>query len=288
MTMQDRQGILWQLNPNPGKLSKGQRKIAEFIEQNYDKVVFMTAARLGQLVEVSESTVVRFANALGFEGYPQLQKALKEVVRHRLTSAQRLQMSGDISQEELPQQVMRMDMDNIRATIEQLDSRLFDQVVEEISGARRIYLLGLRSAAPLMDFLGYYLHYIFDDVRVIGNAITDIFETIARIEQGDVMIAISFPRYSNRTLESMRYARSRGVKVIGITDGGLSPLHEVSDLCLDARTDMTSFADSLAAPMSLINALIAALGNRNRDRVKQNFAELEQVWDTYRIYAGRE
>lgn len=288
MTDKEGQSILKQLNLSGGKLSKGHRKIAEFIEAHYDKVGFMTAARLGQVAQVSESTVVRFAIACGYEGYPQLQKALKEIVRHRLTSAQRFAMAGSLSPETLPQELLRMDMNNIRATIETLDTQLFSKVVEEISAARRIYLLGLRSAAPLADFFGYYLHYIFDDVRIMSGAINDTFEAIARIQAGDVMIAVSFPRYSNRTLESMRFARSRGATVIGITDGSMSPLHEVSDLCLDARTDISSFADSLAAPLSLINALLAALGERNRDRVRRNFAELEQVWDTYRVYAGRE
>lgn len=288
MTGKEGLNILRQLNLANSKLSKGQRKIAEFIEANYDKVAYMTAARLGEVVQVSESTVVRFAIALGYEGYPQLQRALKEIVRHRLTSAQRLTLAGSFTPEALPAEVLRTDMNNIRATIEALDGALFQQVVDSISQADSIYLLGLRSAAPLADFLGYYLHYIFDDVRVIGNAINDTFEAIARIKQGDVMIAVSFPRYSNRTLESMRFARSRGVKVIGITDGGMSPLHEESDLCLDARTDISSFADSLAAPLSLINALIASLGYHNRDRLMRNFAELEEVWDTYRVYANRE
>ena len=160
-------------------------------------------------------------------------------------------------------------------------------MVEEISKASAIYLLGLRSAAPLSEFFGYYLRYIFDDVRVISSTVNDTFETIARIKPGDVMIAISFPRYSNRTLECMQFAKSRGVKVIGITDGPLSPLHEVASLCLAARTDMTSFADSLAAPMSLINALIAALGNLKRETLNYNFAQMESVWDAYRVYAGK-
>ena len=285
--MEEYQPIMNQLNLSGQRLSKGHRKIAAFIEENYDKVVFMTAARLGEVVSISESTVVRFANACGYEGYPQMQRALKEIVRHRLTPAQRLSISNDLTAEELPVEVLKTDMQNIRATIEGMDKEVFSQVVEEISKASAIYLLGLRSAAPLSEFFGYYLRYIFDDVRVISSTVNDTFETIARIKPGDVMIAISFPRYSNRTLECMQFAKSRGVKVIGITDGPLSPLHEVASLCLAARTDMTSFADSLAAPMSLINALIAALGNLKRETLNRNFAQMESVWDAYRVYAGK-
>lgn len=285
--MNDNQLIMQQLNLSGKRLSKGHRKIASFIEDHYDKVVFMTAARLGDVVEVSESTVVRFANACGYEGYPQMQRALKEIVRHRLTPSQRLTMSSDISAEDLPAEVLRTDMQNIRATIDQLNADVFGQVVEQISKAKSIYLIGLRSASPLAQFFAYYLRYIFDDVRVVNSIINDTFETIARIKPGDVLIAISFPRYSNRTLECMQFAKKHNVEVIGITDGPLSPLHDVSDLCLDARTDMTSFADSLAAPMSLINALIAALGRHNRETLDSNFNQMEDVWDAFRIYARK-
>ena len=191
--MNDSQLIMQQLNLSGQRLSKGHRKIASFIEDHYDKVVFMTAARLGVVVEVSESTVVRFANACGYEGYPQMQRALKEIVRHRLTPSQRLTMSSDISSADLPAEVLRTDMQNIRATIEQLNADVFGQVVEQISKAKSIYLIGLRSASPLAQFFAYYLRYIFDDVRVVNSIINDTFETIARIKPGDVLIAISFP-----------------------------------------------------------------------------------------------
>ncbi len=283
------QEIIRLLNQSGKRLSKGHRKIAAFIDAHYDKAVFMTAAKLGETVGVSESTVVRFAIALGYEGYPQLQRAMQEVVRHRLTPTQRFEISAGIADErQLLQTVLRTDMHNIRSTVEQLDAALFSQVVDEISRAKTLFVLGLRSAAPLAQFLGYYLHFIFDDVRVIGNGSIDVFEVIARVRPADVLIAISFPRYSNRTLESMRFARSRGVKVVAITDGAMSPLHEASDLCLDARTDMVSFVDSLAAPLSLINALLVALGARNQEVLGRNFSQMEQLWDTYRVYAGKE
>ena len=280
--------IIRKLNLNNKRLSKGHRRIAAFIEEHYDKAVYMTAARVGELVDVSESTVVRFAIAMGYEGYPQMQRTLREIVRHRLTSTQRISIHDEVDEGSLPEEVLRNDMRNIKANIDSLDHEVFRQVVDTLCEARTHYILGLRSAAPMAQFMAYYLHYIFPDVRLIDNTINDTFETVARIQPGDVLIAISFPRYSNRTLESTRFARTRGVKVIGITDGELSPLHATCDLCLDARTEMASFADSLAAPLSLINALIAALGQRNREAIQRNFTEMEQVWDAFRIYASND
>ncbi len=280
--------IIKRLNLSSRRLSKGHRKIAQFIEEHYDKAAFMTAARLGKLVSVSESTVVRFANALGYEGYPQMQKALQEIVHHRLTSSQRLAMSARVDANDLPDAVLRTDLNNIRATIEEIDRTAFAAVVDAIAAARTIYVLGLRSAAPLAQFFGHYLQFIYNDVRLFSGMGGDVFEAIARIGPKDALVAISFPRYSSRTLESMRFARLRGGKVIGITDGPLSPLHEVSDLCLDARTDMVSFVDSLAAPLSLINALLVALGVRNAETLTQNLRNMEEIWDTYRIYDAKQ
>ena len=263
--MQNTQDMIQRLNLSGSRLSKSHRRIAEYILQHYDKAVFMTAAKLGEMVNVSESTVVRFAVALGYEGYPELQQALQELVRHRLTATQRFEMSSDISQEEVLSTVLKADMQNIRSTIDGIDNAAFLRAVQVISGARRIYILGLRSAAPLAQFAGYYLHYIFDDVRVVAAGSTDVFEAISRIEASDVLLGISFPRYSSRTIEAMSFARSRHAQVIGLTDGPMSPLHEVADICLSMRTDMASFVDSMAAPMSVINALIVALGIQNRE-----------------------
>lgn len=285
--MTEANDIIRLLNLSPRRLSKGHRKIAQFIEEHYDKAAFMTAARLGQLVSVSESTVVRFANALGYEGYPQMQKALQEIVHHRLTSSQRLAMGAGVDGSDLPDAVLRTDLNNIRATIEEIDRATFAAVVEAISSARTVFVLGLRSAAPLAQFLGHYLQFIFDDVRLLTGISGDVFEAISRVGAEDALIAISFPRYSSRTLECMRFARARSCKVIGMTDGMLSPLHEVSDLCLDARTDMVSFVDSLAAPLSLINALLVALGARNQDRLTRNLRNMEEIWDMYRIYDAK-
>ena len=282
--MQNTQDMIQRLNLSGSRLSKSHRRIAEYILQHYDKAVFMTAAKLGEMVNVSESTVVRFAVALGYEGYPELQQALQELVRHRLTATQRFEMSSDISQEEVLSTVLKADMQNIRSTIDGIDNAAFLRAVQVISGARRIYILGLRSAAPLAQFAGYYLHYIFDDVRVVAAVSTDVFEAISRIEASDVLLGISFPRYYSRTIEAMSFARSRHAQVIGLTDGPMSPLHEVADICLSMRTDMASFVDSMAAPMSVINALIVALGIQNREALNARFKQLEEVWDAYSVY----
>ena len=282
--MQNTQDMIQRLNLSGSRLSKSHRRIAEYILQHYDKAVFMTAAKLGEMVNVSDSTVVRFAVALGYEGYPELQQALQELVRHRLTATQRFEMSSDISQEEVLSTVLKADMQNIRSTIDGIDNAAFLRAVQVISGARRIYILGLRSAAPLAQFAGYYLHYIFDDVRVVAAGSTDVFEAISRIEASDVLLGISFPRYSSRTIEAMSFARSRHAQVIGLTDGPMSPLHEVADICLSMRTDMASFVDSMAAPMSVINALIVALGIQNREALNARFKQLEEVWDAYSVY----
>lgn len=282
--MQNTQDMIQRLNLSGSRLSKSHRRIAEYILQHYDKAVFMTAAKLGEMVNVSESTVVRFAVALGYEGYPELQQALQELVRHRLTATQRFEMSSDISQEVVLSTVLKADMQNIRSTIDGIDNAAFLRAVQVISGARRIYILGLRSAAPLAQFAGYYLHYIFDDVRVVAAGSTDVFEAISRIEASDVLLGISFPRYSSRTIEAMSFARSRHAQVIGLTDGPMSPLHEVADICLSMRTDMASFVDSMAAPMSVINALIVALGIQNREALNARFKQLEEVWDAYSVY----
>ncbi len=285
---QDMQDLIRRLNHSGKRLSKGHRRIAEYIMQHYDKAVFMTASSLGERVGVSESTVVRFAAALGYEGYPQLQRALQELVRHRLTAVQRFEMTSDLDPSQILQTVLKADMHNIRSTIEEIDINKFDNVVERIVNARSIYVMGVRSAAPLAQFFGYYLHFVFDNVHVASAGVIDVFEQISRIGAEDVLIGISFPRYSTRTLDAMRYALSRGAQVIGITDGPMSPLAETATECLMARTDMASFVDSLAAPLSLINALIVAVGLRRRDELAEHFQQLEEIWRRNHTYLERE
>ena len=282
------QDLIRRLNQTGRRLSKGHRKIADYIMQHYDKAVFMTASSLGDRVGVSESTVVRFASALGYEGYPQLQRALQELVRHRLTAVQRFEMTSDMNQSEILQTVLKADMHNIRSTIEELNTATFDDVVDRIVSARTIYVMGVRSAAPLASFLGYYLHFVFDNVHVASAGVIDVFEQISRIGKEDLLIGISFPRYSTRTLDAMKYALSRGAQVIGITDGPMSPLAEASTECLTARTDMASFADSLAAPLSLINALIVSVGLRRKEELSRHFAQLEEIWQRNHTYLERE
>ncbi len=286
--MQDMQDLIRRLNQTGKRLSKGHRRIADYIMQHYDKAVFMTASSLGEKVGVSESTVVRFAAALGYEGYPQLQRAMQELVRHRLTAVQRFEMTSELSQTQILQTVLKADMQNIRSTIEELDTIKFDNVVNRIVNARSIYVMGVRSAAPLAQFLSYYLHFVFDNVHLASAGVLDVMEQISRIDKEDVLIGISFPRYSTRTLEAMNFALTRGVQVIGITDGPMSPLMEVSTECLMARTDMASFVDSLAAPLSLINALIVSISLRRREELAEHFAQLEEIWRQNNIYLERE
>lgn len=285
--MQDMQDLIRRLNQTGKRLSKGHRLIAEYIVKNYDKAVFMTAATLGQCVGVSESTVVRFASALGYEGYPQLQRALQELVRHRLTAAQRFEMTSELSQSQILQTVLRADMHNIRSTIEDLDERVFTSVVDRLVSARSIYVLGVRSAAPLAQFLAYYLHFVFDHVHVAADMV-DVMEKISRVKESDVLVGISFPRYSTRTIDAMDYAMAHGAQVIGITDGPMSPLFDVSTECLMARTDIASFVDSLAAPLSLINALIVAVGLRRRTELADHLKLLEEIWQHNHTYLERD
>ena len=286
--MENAHEIIQRLNQSGTKLSKSHRRIAECIVSHYDKAAFMTASRLGEYVGVSESTVVRFASALGYEGYPQLQKALQELIRHRLTASQRFEMTSDMDQTQVLSKVLKADMQNIRSTIDELDVQVFENVVERILNANDIYVLGLRASAPLAQFLTHYLKFVFKNVHLVTSGISDVFEQLSRIDEGDLLIGISFPRYSARTLEAMQFARSRNATLVAITDGPLSPLHSAADLCLTAKSEMASFVDSLAAPLSVINALIVALGQRRRQQVTQYFDQLEDIWDEYKVYLNKE
>ena len=282
--MQDMQDMIDRLNQSGKRLSKGHRKIAQYIVEHYDKAVFMTASKLGESVGVSESTVVRFASAMGYEGYPQLQRSLQELVSHRLTANQRFEMSTEIDPREALSVVLKSDVQNLRATMEQMDEAFFEDVVARLLNARAIYVMGLRSAAPLVQFMGYYLNYIFDNVHLVSSGATDVFEEISKLKENDVLVGISFPRYSSRTLEAMRFAKRCGAQVVAITDGPMSPLADMADATLTARTDMASFVDSLAAPLSLINALLVALGLHRKDALKEHFRQLESIWETYEVY----
>ena len=266
----------------PG-FSKGQKQIARYILEHYDKAAFMTASRLGVTVGVSESTVVRFATELGYDGYPHLQRALQEMIRNKLTSVQRMEVSSDrLGGRDVLRTVLHADTDMIRQTLDEIDRDAFQGAVDALTGAHRIYILGVRSSSALANFLGFYFNLLFDNVTLVHtNSVSEIFEQVLRVGPGDVLFGISFPRYSKRTLSAMQYARDRGAKVIALTDSQLSPLARVADHLLLARSDMASFVDSLVAPLSVINALIVAVGNRRRDPNEKTFNTLEFIWENY-------
>jgi len=268
------------------KLSKGQKLIANFITNHYDKAAFMTAAKLGEAVGVSESTVVRFAIELGYDGYPKMQKVLQEMIKSKLTAVQRIEVSSSrINEYNILKSVLQSDMEKIKITMEEINNDVFNAVVECILNARKIYILGVRSSAPLASFLGFYFNLIFDNVRLVHTtSVSEMFEQIIRASEGDVVIGISFPRYSKRTTKAMQFVKSQGAKVIAITDSMDSPLAGSADHCLCARSDMASFVDSLVAPLSVINALIVALGMRRKESVYNIFEKLEKIWDEYQVY----
>ena len=262
----------------PG-FSKGQKQIARFILEHYDKAAFMTASRLGVTVGVSESTVVRFATELGYDGYPHLQRALQEMIRNKLTSVQRMEVAGDrMGGRDVLQTVLHADTDMIRVTLDEIDRDAFQGAVDALMGAKRIYILGVRSSSALASFLGFYFNLLFENVTLVHtNSVSEIFEQVLRVGPGDVLFGISFPRYSKRTLSAMKYARDRGARVIALTDSQLSPLARVADHVLLARSDMASFVDSLVAPLSVINALIVAVGMSRRDEIEHTFNKLERT-----------
>ena len=266
--------------------SKGQKLIANFILESYDKAAFMTASRLGKTVKVSESTVVRFAAELGYEGYPAMQKALQEMIRSKLTSVQRIEVSNDrIGDQDVLSMVMQSDIEKIHMTMEETDRAEFDQAVDAIVGARHVYILGVRSAAALASFLGFYFNLIFDHVTMIHSTSTsEVFEQMLRVAPGDVVVGISFPRYSRRTVKAMQFAHDRGATTIALTDSETSPLVQYCTHRLLAKSDMASFVDSLVAPLSLINALIVAIGRRKNEDLSRTFSDLERIWDEYDVY----
>lgn len=266
--------------------SKGQKLIANYIVNHYDKAAYMTAAKLGEVVGVSESTVVRFAIELGFDGYPKLQKVIQELIKKKLTAVQRIEVSSNrINEENILKSVLQSDMEKIKNTIDEIDTKMFNDVVESILNANRIYILGVRSSAPLASFLGFYFNLIFDNIRLVHTtSVSEMFEQIINISKDDVVLGISFPRYSKRTIKAMEYARSQGAVGIAITDSMESPLALNSNYVLTARSDMASFVDSLVAPLSVINALIVAIGNRKKEHVFDIFHKLEKIWDEYQVY----
>ena len=268
------------------KFSKGQRLISRYIRENYDKAAFMTAGKLGKTVGVSESTVVRFASELGYDGYPGMRKAMQEMIRNRLTAVQRIEVAREqIDRRNLLEAVLSADMEKLRSTIEDLDKADFDRAVEAILKAETIYIVGMRSSTALASFMGFYLNLLLDNVRLIHDtSVSEVYEQVFRIHEGDVFIGFCYPRYSSRTIKAMQFAKSTGATAIGITDGASSPFVGVADINLFAKSDMVSFLDSLVAPMSLINALIVAIGYQRPDNLSDTFRRLEGIWSEYEVY----
>ena len=277
--------ILTYIRENMSSFSKGQKRIAAFILESYDKAAFMTASKLGQTVNVSESTVVRFATELGYDGYPSMQKSLQKMIRNRLTSVQRMEMAHDQIGDDVVSSVLRSDVAMIRSTLEELDRGLFNRAVEAILNAKKIYIIGARSSMSISHFLAFYFNVIFDNVREISeNSASEVFEQILRVSKGDVVIGVSFPRYSSRTVKAMDYSRDRGATVIAITDSEASPIASKAHITLAAKSDMASFVDSLVAPLSLVNALIVAVSQKRDQDVAQTFRQLEQIWEEYDVF----
>lgn len=278
------------MNQAYSSMSKGQKLLATYITDNYDKAVFLTAAKLGEVVGVSESTVVRFASHLGYKGYPEFQKALEEMVRNKLNSIQRMEVTyGRISQSQILETVLQTDAEKIKYTLETIDQSAFELAVDTILNARTIYVIGIRSCAPLASFLSFYLNLMFDHVvQLHTNNSSELFEQMVRINSEDVIIGISFPRYSMRTLKAMEFANNRNAKVITLTDSIHSPMNLYSSCNLIASSDMASIVDSLVAPLSVINALIVALCMKKQTEVVKTLEELERIWDEYQVYESDE
>lgn len=274
------------INERQQGLSKGHKLIANFIISHYDKAAFMTAQKLGLTVGVSESTVVRFATELGYDGYPALQRALQGLMRNKLTAVQRIEVMNDrITRDDVLERVLGLDIEKIRRTLEETSTEDFDRAVDMITSCDTIYILAARSTAPLASFMSYYFTLIFPNVRLVNNSTTsEMFEQIMNIDNNDVLIGISFPRYSRQTVKALQYAQSKGAHVIALTDSITSPLAQYADTLLLAHSDMASFVDSLVAPLSLINALIVAVSITDTDRVSKNFERLEQIWEEYDVY----
>jgi len=268
------------------EFSKGQRKIAEYILKNYDKAAYMTAAKLGKTAEVSESTVVRFANEMGYEGYPELQRALQNFVRTKLTSIQRVEVSNKlIGNADLLDKVLLSDADKIRHTLEELDRGVFRAAVTKIANAKHIYIIGMRSSSSLAGFLFFNFQMIFENIKLVQTTSgSEMFEQIMRIGEGDVMIAISFPRYSKRIINAVEFARNKGANVIALTDSKMSPIAQYATELLTAQSDMASFVDSLVAPLSIINAIIVAVSREKQEELGVNLKKLEEIWDEYDVY----
>lgn len=283
--LKDGKQLISNINMQYMKLSKGQKLIAKYILENYDKVAFMTAAKLSEEVGVSESTVVRFANALGYSGYPKLQEALEELIKNKLTTVQRVEMIDENkSDSEILYSVLKSDITNIKNTIECIDEKVFEDTAKKLINAKKIYILGIRSSFAIAQYLGFYLDMVLDNVQIIRVDMADVFDQIVRIDKDDVLFVISFPRYSRKAYQTSMYAKERRANIISLTDSVYSPVASLADNVLLVKNNMTSFVDSLVPAFSVVNALIIAISKKEKTKVKNHFINLENMWDKFSVY----
>lgn len=282
------QDLIDKINKHKPKMSKGQKAISEYIIKNYDKAAFMTAAKLGSTVGVSESTVSRYAVQLGYDGYPELQKAFQGLIKSKLTTLQRMELSSEQGSSDILKNVLKADISNIKSTLESMDSTAFERVVNKLCSAENVYILGIRSAATIAQFMGYYLNFLLDNVHIVTSGINDIIEQLMHIKKGDVLIAFSFPRYARRAVDGAEYAKKCGASIAVITDSEYSPLVPYADDVIYAKSDMASFVDSLVAPLSLINALLIAVSMSKKSEAVDNFKNLESIWNKYGVYTEKD
>ncbi|NTW71292.1 MAG: MurR/RpiR family transcriptional regulator [Eubacteriaceae bacterium] len=266
-------------------LSKSHKLVSDYIIENYEKAAFMTAASLGEKTGVSEATVVRLANILGYEGYPKLKKTLQDLIKTKLTTIQRIEMSSVYDSGSILKKVLDADMDNLRTTLEEADEEAFEKAADMIASAKKIYITGFRTSSLLSKYLGYYLDMILDNVVVVDYGAGDVYERLVKVNKGDLVIGISFPRYSAKSNEIISFVREKGTSIIAITDNELSPIVKYSDCCLIAKSNIMAFVDTVVAPLSLLNALIIAVGYRNKSKTRETFNELEKIWAEHDIYA---
>ncbi|WP_312812245.1 MurR/RpiR family transcriptional regulator [Sedimentibacter sp.] len=275
------------INSNYYKFSKGQKQIAQFIIDHYDKAAFMTAAKIGETVDVSESTVVRFASTIGYSGFPELQKALQVLIKNKLTTVQRISLDSDIvnDKDKLHKRILKNEMNTLRSLYETIDTKELDKATDLIMNADKVYILGLRTSSTLSNYLGFYLDVILDNVKVLNNSgVNSLYEEIIRIKETDVLIVISYPRYSKTTIEATKFIKGRNAKIVAITDTESSPIHNLADVSLLAKSNIVSFIDSLVVPLSLINNLIINIGLQEKDDIVEYYNKLEQLWDNHSIY----
>lgn len=269
------------------KFSKGQKQIAQFIIEHYDKAAFMTAAKIGETVDVSESTVVRFASSIGFSGFPELQKSLQVLIKNKLTTVQRIGLDEDMDEDtdKIHKRILRNEINSMRYLLDNIDTAALDEATKLILNADKVYILGLRTSSTLANYLGFYLDVILDNVKILNNSgVNSLYEEIIRVKETDVLIVISFPRYSNSTIEATKFVKNHKAKIIAITDTEASPFYSLSDVSLLAKSNIVSFIDSLVVPMCILNSLIINIGLQEKEDIVQYFDRLEELWDSHSIY----